>query len=74
MTTQYYVRNAAGHLKAKVSATIMARITSTCPGFWREYQAKGKAPSACYEFSDDVVFGINEFALYLWKGDMIIPC
>ena len=76
MTTVYNHRTEDGQLKTKITAAVMARVTSTCPGKWRPYTAKGKPESACYEITDDMAIDAIEtvgFKLYFWKGDIIVP-
>lgn len=73
MASKYYIRNEEGHLKMSVSVNIAGKILATCPGFWREYNAKDKPATSCYEFTDDVSFGVEEFRLFIWKGDVLIP-
>lgn len=73
MASRYYIRNEQGQLKLSVDVVVAGQILSSCPGFWREYNVKNKRPTSCYEFTDDMVFGVDSFRAHIWAGDMLIP-
>ena len=69
----YNIRTEKGTLIAQVDNTVADRIIRSSQGQFRPYCVDGREPVTAYELTDDLVFGMEAFKLFLWAKTLMIP-
>lgn len=69
----YLLRDKNGVLKARFDNFLAQRMINEIDGHFCSYRAGNDNPKTVYEIDTDSKWGSTEFAVYLWKGDILIP-
>ena len=69
----YTIRDEQGVMIAEVDNMVAAKIVSSARGQFRPYRAVGKPEVTAFELTEDLVFGLEAFKLYLWTKTKLIP-
>jgi hypothetical protein len=71
--SQYYVRSDDGLMIARVSNSIASKMMDSSPGnFVKKTFTSGRTPT-CFVFDSEFSFGMDGFALMIWKGYYLEP-
>lgn len=69
----YTIRDEKGMMIANVDNEVAAKIIGSARGFFRPYRTQDKPEVTVFEITEDLVFGLASFKLYLWAKTKLIP-
>lgn len=70
----YILRDANGLARAKFDAERANSIMDEAEGFFRKWTSTHGRTATAFQFSDDGKYSIHGVDIYVWKGELLIPC